>query len=160
MKIKLFIFLLPCSLLVNTVFSQVKLLTLNELNSRVANGKDTVFVVNLWATWCAPCVKELPHFDKLQANYVHQPLKVILLSVDFKSKLEKVVVPFVQKRGLKSEVFVLNENSDQEYINRFHKNWTGALPATLVINAKNARRNFYAQEFTYEALEKVYLINK
>ena len=73
-----------------TAFSanaQVKLLTLNELNNRVAIGKDTTYVVNFWATWCGPCVDELPSFEQLQAQYKDKPLKVILISLDFKSKL-------------------------------------------------------------------------
>ena len=108
----------------------------------------------------APDLKELPNFEKLNATYKNQPLKVILVSLDFVSKLDKVVKPFVLKKGLKSEVFLLNEKSPQEYIDRVSKEWSGALPATLVIHPKNKTRKFYEQEFTFEELEKVYLINK
>ncbi|MFC5285005.1 TlpA disulfide reductase family protein [Pedobacter alpinus] len=158
MKFSLLLFLFAISF--NNVFSQVNLLTLNKLDLRLEQGKDTVYVVNFWATWCAPCVKELPNFEKLNADYKNQPLKVILLSLDFKSKLEKVVEPFVVKKGLKSEVFLLNEKSEQEYINRISKEWSGALPATLIINPKKKTRKFYEQEFTFEELEKTYLLNK
>lgn len=66
--------------------AQVKLLTLNELEQRVANGKDTTYVVNFWATWCGPCVEELPYFERLNNENAKNPLKVILMSLDFKSK--------------------------------------------------------------------------
>ncbi|WP_199141895.1 TlpA disulfide reductase family protein, partial [Pedobacter sp. ASV12] len=89
--------------------AQVKLLSLNELEQRMAQGKDTTYVVNFWATWCGPCVEELPNFEKLQQQHQNQPLKVLLVSLDFKSKLQKEVVPFVQKNKIKSEVYVIKE---------------------------------------------------
>ena len=72
-------------LAVNYANAQVKLLTLNELEQRVAKGKDTTYVVNFWATWCGPCVEELPYFEKVNAENVSKPFKVILMSLDFKS---------------------------------------------------------------------------
>lgn len=140
--------------------AQVKLLTLNQLESRINKASDTVYVVNFWATWCAPCVKELPNFEQLGKQYQNQPLKVILVSLDFKSKLDKVVKPFVKRNKLKSELYLLDEKSEQDYIDKISKNWSGSLPATLIINNKKKTRNFYEQEFTWEEIEKVYLINK
>lgn len=160
MRIKFCFTVLLLLIIVNGAFSQVKLLTLNDLDARIKQGKDTVYVVNFWATWCAPCVKELPNFEKLNATYKNQKLKVILISIDFKSKLAKVVKPFVLKNGLKSEVFLLNEKSEQEFIDRVSKKWSGVLPSTLVINPLKGTRNFYEQEFTFDELEKTYIINK
>lgn len=134
----------------------VKLLRLNQLEQRLDQGKDTVFVINFWATWCAPCIKELPYFEKLQADHTSQPLKVLLVSLDFKSKLETALKPFVQKHKLKNEVFLLDEKNQQEYIDRISKEWSGALPATLVVNKKRNIRKMYEQEFTYAELLKVY----
>jgi thiol-disulfide isomerase/thioredoxin len=161
MKIKRII-LLTCFSFFATIISaqEVKLMSLNQLDKRIELGKDTVYVVNFWATWCTPCVKEIPSFDKLNITYKNAPLKVLLVSVDFKSKLEKVVIPFVKRNHLESEVYLLNEKSEQDYIDRISKNWAGSLPATLVINKKKNTRNFYEQEFTWEELEKVYLENK
>lgn len=133
----------------------VKLVTIDQLEKRLGNGKDTVYVINFWATWCAPCVAELPNFEKLQATYKLQPLKVILVSVDFKSKLESAVIPFVKRNKLPN-VFLLNEKSQQNYIDRVSKDWSGALPATLIVNTKLNSRNFYEQAFTYPELEKTY----
>jgi thiol-disulfide isomerase/thioredoxin len=55
-------------------------------------------VINFWATWCAPCVKEIPNFEKLNTTYKASPLKVILVSLDFKSKLEKVVYSVCEEK--------------------------------------------------------------
>ncbi|WP_256013088.1 TlpA disulfide reductase family protein [Desertivirga xinjiangensis] len=134
----------------------VNLLTVDQLEKRINQGKDTIYVVNFWATWCAPCIKELPHFEKLQASYKSQPLKVLLISLDFKSKMNSSVVPFVRKKQLKNEVFLLNESNAQQYIDRISKEWSGALPATLIVNKQKNVREFYEKEFTYNDLEKIY----
>ncbi|UTN03301.1 TlpA family protein disulfide reductase [Flavobacterium bizetiae] len=128
----------------------VKLLNIDELNERIKNGKDSTYVVNFWATWCAPCIKELPHFEKLNAEFKAEKLAVLLVSVDFKSKLKSAVIPFVKRKNMKSEVFLLNESSPQEYIDRIDKNWSGSIPATLFI--KGDKRTFIESEFTYEQL--------
>ncbi|MFC0780207.1 redoxin domain-containing protein [Flavobacterium sp. HJSW_4] len=148
--------LLKISFLLFLLFSvkgynqNVKLLTINQLNERIKNGKDSTYVVNFWATWCAPCIKELPHFEKLGAEHKSEKLAVLLVSLDFKSKLASNVVPFVKRKNLKNEVFLLNESSPQEFIDRIDPSWSGSIPATLFI--KNDKRKFVESEFTYEQL--------
>ncbi|WP_245222056.1 TlpA disulfide reductase family protein [Pedobacter kyungheensis] len=149
-------FLLIClSLISYSLSAQVKLLTLDELDKRMAAGKDTTYVVNFWATWCAPCVAELPNFEKLRVANLKKPVKVILISVDFKSKLQKEVIPFVVKNQIKAEVFLLNETDQQKYIERVDPKWTGAIPATLFVKQKI--RRFYEQEFTEKQLKNTLL---
>lgn len=135
--------------------AQVKLLSLAQLNKRVANT-DTLYVVNFWATWCAPCVAELPNFEKLQMVYKDKPLKVLLISMDFQSKF-KLVQQFSVKHKLKAEVYLAQRTSDQELIDGIDKDWGGALPGTLIVNAKKGIRKFYEQEFTYAELHTLYL---
>ena len=135
---------------ISSYSQQVKLLNIDQLNERIKNGKDSTYVVNFWATWCAPCIKELPHFEKLSAEYKSEKLAVLLVSVDFKSKLNSAVIPFVKRKNLKCEVFLLNESSPQEYIDRIDPSWSGSIPATIFI--KNDKRKFVESEFTYEQL--------
>ena len=154
MHLKQVIIFLLLFLPVEAFSQQVKLLTVDELDRRVKQGRDTTYVVNFWATWCAPCIKELPHFEKLQQEKKNDKLKVLLVSVDFKNRLEKSVVPFVKKRNLKNEVFLLDEKDEQEYIDRIDKSWSGAIPATLFVQGN--KRKFIEKEFTYEDLLKDY----
>ena len=136
----------------------VRLLTIKQLEKRIANP-DTLYIVNFWATWCGPCVKELPDFDKLQTVYKGKPLKVLLISMDFKSKLAEVKA-FTKKNKLLSEVFLADKASDQEFIDKIDKRWSGALPATLLLNNKKHTSKFYEQEFTYAKLNRLYLSNQ
>ncbi|MEN2412360.1 TlpA family protein disulfide reductase [Flavobacterium mesophilum] len=151
MKAKSFLCLFLLVALSTVSFGQnVKLITVNQLHERIKNGKDSTYVVNFWATWCAPCVKELPHFEKLQADFKSEKLAVLLVSVDFKSKLNSAVIPFVKRKNMKNEVFLLDESSPQEYIDRIDPSWSGSIPATLFI--KNDKRKFVETELTYEQL--------
>ncbi|MBC6110449.1 TlpA disulfide reductase family protein [Pedobacter fastidiosus] len=150
------LFLVIClSIITYSVNAQVKLLTLDDLDKRIANGKDTTYVINFWATWCSPCVAELPNFEKLRLANLHKPVKVLLVSLDFKSKLEKAVIPFVQKNKINAEVFLLNEPDQQQYLERIDKKWSGAIPATLFVNKKV--RRFYEKEFTEAELKGTFL---
>ena len=145
------LFIICLSLITYSVNAQVKLFTLDDLDKRIAQGKDTTFVINFWATWCSPCVAELPNFEKLRVANLKKPVKVLLISLDFKSKLQKEVIPFVQKNNIKAEVFLLNEPDQQQYIERIDKKWSGAIPATLFVNKKT--RRFYEKEFTETELK-------
>lgn len=161
MKIRSFAFVMLLISVSLHCFSQdktVSLLTLPQLEKRVSNP-DTVYIVNFWATWCGPCVKELPNFEQLQKTYKAKPVKVLLISMDFKSKLNEVKA-FAVSRKLSSEVFLADKPSEQDYINAIDKNWSGALPGTLVVNTKKHVRSFYEKEFTYAELNKLYQTNQ
>ncbi|WP_345272569.1 TlpA disulfide reductase family protein [Flaviramulus aquimarinus] len=113
---------------------------------------DKVYVINFWATWCAPCVKELPYFEKLNENYKNQNVEVILVSLDFPHVYDKNLKPFIAKKALKSKVIALNDTNENEWISKIDKSWSGAIPATIIYN-KNQRK-FFERSFTYEELEK------
>ena len=144
------VFILLVSLHVNA--QKVRLIKPDDLEKRISNGKDTFYVINYWATWCAPCIKELPYFDQLQKANKDKPVKILLVSLDLPSKYKRKVIPFVEKRKLISEVLLLNETNQQAYINRIFPQWSGALPATAFINRAKNTKQFFEQEFTYKQL--------
>ncbi len=107
-------------------------------------------IYNLWATWCRPCVAELPAFTKLADEYAERGVKVVLVSLDFpdqKGRLEE----FVTKRGLKPTILHLDEPEQDKMINGISPEWSGAIPATLLVTAQG--QEFKEQGFTYEELQ-------
>ena len=115
---------------------------------------DTTYVINFWATWCKPCVEELPWFEQLQEQFQGQKVKVVLVSLDFKKDLEKKLLPFVQSRKLKSTVVALTDSGYNNWIDKVSPAWGGAIPVTLIYNAR--KRAFKEDQFSdYAELEKM-----
>ena len=115
---------------------------------------DSTYVINFWATWCKPCVEELPYFEQLGQAYSNQKVKVILISLDFPQQIEKKLVPFIRKNNVRSEVWVLDDADANTWIDKVSPQWSGAIPATLVYNRNT--REFREQTFdTYEELNAI-----
>jgi len=135
-----------------TASEDIKIFDFDGLESYLSEkGDDKTYVVNFWATWCAPCVKELPYFEQLNANYSNKNVEVILVSLDFSKQLETKLKPFIRKNKLKSEVLLLSDVDANTWIPKVDKNWSGSIPATLIYN-KN-RTKFYERSFDYKELE-------
>jgi thiol-disulfide isomerase/thioredoxin len=129
----------------------VKMYTYEELKPLLERKDDKTYIVNFWATWCAPCVKELPYFEKINKEYAIHNVEVILVSLDFPKQIDKKLIPFINKNKLQAKVVLLNDINEDVWIQAIDKSWSGAIPATLIYN-KNDRK-FYEQSFDYETLE-------
>ena len=143
-----------CLLCSAPAFAQkVAIIKFPELQKRLARSTDTTYVVNFWATWCGPCVKELPNFEQLRVANAGKKVKVLLVSLDYASQLEKKVKPFVKQRGLKAEVLLLNEPDPNEWISKVDAKWSGALPFTLIFNNKTKQRTSFERELSASELQ-------
>lgn len=123
----------------------------DEFSVFLDKSDDTVYVVNFWATWCAPCIKELPAFEKLGEKYRNQNVKVLLVSLDFSTQAQKSLIPFIKKRKLKNEVIHLVSTDANDWVGKVSPNWSGAIPATLIYS--RTKRQFYERSFTFDELE-------
>lgn len=112
---------------------------------------DKIHVVNFWATWCAPCVKELPYFEEVNQKYKDKNVEVLLVSLDFPRNYDSKLKPFMKKHNLQSEVVAFDDVDQNRWIPAINEKWTGALPATIIYNKD--KRQFYEQSFTLEELE-------
>lgn len=130
---------------------QLEIVDYYGLEKVINRVDDKTYVVNFWATWCAPCVKELPYFEKLDKEYEDKNVEVVLMSLDFPNKYESKLKPFIKKHQLRSELFALNDMDSNYWIPKVNEDWSGALPATLIYNKE--KRQFYEQAFHYEELE-------
>jgi len=107
--------------------------TAHELMAHTGAG-DTVYVVNFWATWCAPCVKELPVFDTLQRMYESRPVRIILVSLDFPEDYRERLPAFVARKKPLPRIVWLNETNANKFIPEIDDRWSGAIPATMIIS--------------------------
>lgn len=133
----------------------VEVITFDELEQRMADTGDTVVVFNFWATWCKPCIEEMPAFDSLHRVYAGRKVRVVFVSLDFMSQIDRRVRPFLKKRSFAPPVVVLNAPNANEWIDRISPDWSGAIPATLVVSSARNIRSFYEREFTFDELQSL-----
>lgn len=139
--------------------NEVQIVDLQQLNKYLTKD-DKLYIVNFWATWCKPCVAELPYFERLNDILKNKNAEIILVSLDFEEDLESKLLPFVKNENIKSKVMLLNEGKPVYWIDKVNKNWSGAIPATLLFSKKLEKNgylgigNFYEGEITFENLNK------
>lgn len=126
----------------------------DEIARWKAPAGDTVRVINFWATWCQPCVAELPAFEKITAEYAGRPVQVILVCTDFKRDVDTRVRPFVKKKKLRSRVVFMDESNPNKWIDSVSPEWSGAIPATLIVCPAKGVERFFEQQLDYETLRK------
>lgn len=136
-------------LFISSFFAQAQELKVfddyDSLQKELLTDSDTLYVVNFWATWCAPCVKELPHFETLFQNTQHQKIKILLVSLDFKSQIETKLKKFIKKKNYSSQIVALTDKDYNAWLGKVDENWSGSIPATLLIKAN--KRLFKEEEF-------------
>jgi len=130
-------------------------LNLAQLQSRIHRSANTTYVVNFWATWCRPCVEELPAFEALARKRSKEPVVVLLVSLDAPNERETKVEPFIRRKGYDHcQVVILNEPKPHLWIDRVDQSWSGSIPATLFV--KGQRRLFGEFQFNEELLDSTF----
>jgi thiol-disulfide isomerase/thioredoxin len=130
------------------LFSQsITSVKIQDLLTEIQKTDDTLRVINLWATWCAPCVKELPYFEQAHQSFKSQKVKIILTAIE--DELPKVQA-FVKKRNLQAYLLFLDEEHANEWIPQIEKSWQGEIPVTLFV--KQGIKKFHSGDFTQAEL--------
>ena len=134
---------------------QVSVYKITDLLKRIHNNSDTTYVVNFWATWCKPCVAELPEFEKLHQTHKYLKIKVLLVSMDFKEEINKKLKTFLEKNNYSCEIVLLDEINGNDFINKISEKWSGAIPATYVTRKQKLREEFVEKKLSYDQLVKM-----
>jgi len=130
---------------------RIEVVKFDAVKEILENDTDKVRVINFWATWCAPCVKELPNFEEMGDKY--DQVEVILVNLDFVEELDKVE-KFVAKMELKSKVILLDEMNYNSWIDQVSTDWSGAIPATVMVSPHAASRKFIEGELSASELDE------
>jgi len=133
-----------------------EIIKLADLQRIMNSTTDTTYVVNFWATWCVPCVKEFPSFEKFAKEHRNEKVKVVMISLDFKKNYSDALLPFIKKHSIDGSVYLLDEPDYNSWINKINPDWQGEIPVTFMFNNAKKQRAFFPHDFTPESLEKAY----
>jgi len=141
-----------------TAFGQNKheaeVIKFDRLQQLISKKNESVQVINFWATWCAPCIKELPYFQSLPDAIANRNVNVTLISLDFVEKLN-LVNKFIERKEITRDVLLLDNIDYNSWIDQVDPSWTGAIPATLIVDSKTGTRKFIEGELEEGQLEKI-----
>jgi thiol-disulfide isomerase/thioredoxin len=119
------------------------------------SSKDTLYIINFWATWCAPCVQELPEFDALKKRYEGKPVKVLMVSLDFKEDYPYKLSVFLKRKNLTPEVVWLSDTDPNVFIPKIDKSWQGSIPATVIVAPGKDFKQFIEGTITEKQIGKI-----
>ncbi len=146
LKRNILMLILGLYLSVIQAFSQsekVRVIRFEDLRKEINHVTDTTLVVHFWATWCKPCVEELPNYEKLSQEYAKKRIRFLMVSMDFPKDIKDKVEPFIAKNSINSEVVLLDEPDYNAWIDEIDKDWSGTIPATLMVNLTMRKRIFF-----------------
>lgn len=141
-----------------TLGQKIEYIKVPDLEKILNNQENKLFIVNLWATWCAPCVKELPAFEKVAGEYNQSQVRFIMISLDFPSQIESQLKPFLKKNNISLDVSVMMDTDYNSWIDKVDPQWQGNIPSTLFVNNVKKSKYFHSGEITEHELRTI--INK
>lgn len=119
------------------------------------SGKDTLYIINFWATWCAPCVAELSEFNALQRHYTNMPVKILMVSLDFKEDYPYKLARFIERKKLTPDVVWLSDTDPNVYIPKIDNSWQGSIPATVIVHPGKQFKQFIEGSITEKQISKI-----
>ena len=115
---------------------------------RERNGR--ILLLNIWATWCAPCVAEFPDLAKLSQAYDSTGVEVVAISADYPDEVDTKIIPFLKKMNVPFPVYVAQFKHQEDFINGVNRSWSGALPASLIYDSHGKERFFHVGQQSYD----------
>lgn len=136
------------------VFSQeIGKIKVTRLDSLVKNSTGPL-IINFWATYCKPCIEEMPYFQSLSKKH---GVELLLVSLDMYDFYPDKIKKFVQRMNVTAPVIWLDESDADYFCPVVDSAWSGAIPASLFVNNSTGYRRFIEDELTEQELEKIIL---
>ncbi len=126
---------------------------IGELESFI-KSRETPAVINFWATWCGPCVEEMPWFNKIVPEYKNKNTELVFVSLDNERAFPQSIQAFVNQKQIKATFIWLDETDANVFCPRIDKKWEGSIPATIFINNKTGYRKFLETQLSPGELRK------
>jgi thiol-disulfide isomerase/thioredoxin len=115
----------------------IKTIDYKEFEQIISKPSDRIRVYNFWASWCRPCIMELPHFKEAQEKLKDKPVDFYFVTLDVPDKLEKAK-EILKVRGFEGDHFLLNEPTNY-WIDLLDPNWAGDIPYTVLIKSDGGK---------------------
>jgi thiol-disulfide isomerase/thioredoxin len=131
----------------------VPVMNFDSFEPELQKKNDTIYMVNFWATWCMPCVEEMPDILKFSEEMRNRKFRLILVSLDNPDHLESRVKPFIKRFGITDRVILLDDPDANSWIEKVHPDWMGSIPGTLFYSGDF--RLFHGDMIDYATLKKI-----
>jgi len=149
MKVKVLILLLVL-LSMEGIGQEAQKIKVTDLEKIISESRGPL-IVNFWATFCKPCMEEIPYFQKMQVKYEKDGLQVLFVSLDLQDDYPKKVNAFIKKR--KMSTYFLDETNADYFCPKVDEKWSGVIPATLFINNGKNYRKFLEEQISEDVFE-------
>jgi len=97
-------------------------------------AEDHVVLLNFWATWCRPCLEEIPLFMELEQNYRDRGFRLIAVSLDEAESMESQVQPFMQKFFPDFSSLISVEYEMDDMVSVVDNGWNEVLPTSYLLD--------------------------
>jgi thiol-disulfide isomerase/thioredoxin len=114
---------------------------------------DHPLIVTFWATWCKPCIEELPLLQEAVQQNKPEKVELVMVSLDFPEAYPKDILDFIKRKNISATFFWLNETDADHFCPVIDKQWQGSIPATLFINQQNSYRKFFEKKISTKELD-------
>lgn len=148
------VLVIACLLLFQVVAAQqIAKLRATDIQQILVTHTDTVLVINFWATFCKPCVEEIPYLQQIANKFKVSKVGLLLVSLDLPTYYPAKIAAFAKKRRFTAPLAWLNETDADYFCPLIDKKWSGVIPATLIVNTKTGYRAFYESQLSPTAFE-------
>jgi thiol-disulfide isomerase/thioredoxin len=152
MKTVLLVFFTVCITGIG-ISQEIQRIKVTELEKIIADSK-TPLIINFWATFCKPCLEEIPYFEEEVKAHARDSIQLLLVSLDLEDYYPKKIQAFATKLKFTSSIAWLDEYDADYFCPRVDPKWSGAIPATLFINNRTGYRKFLEEQVSREKLKK------
>lgn len=122
--------------------NSIHVINTDSLKNIISQNQGNVIFINIWATWCEPCVREFPDIVRIFNEYKNKDVKFLSLSVDSESDIDSLVIPFLKRQNAEFPVYIVDEKSSESIINFLNPDWSGAIPVTIIFGKNGEQRKF------------------
>lgn len=151
---KVMITLLCClTLTLSSIGQKIPKWKITDVENMMNSKESGILVLNFWATFCKPCVAEIPFFISITNKYKGEGVKLFLVSVDLPSAYPAKIARFTREKKFNTNISWLAETNADYFCPKIDASWSGSIPATLILNTRTGYRKFFEGEIKAELFE-------